>query len=325
MSEGGKKKASMSGKEKAALIMMMLGVDDAAEVTRHMNQLDVRELAAIAPKLVGLTENDLDEALGDFQGKLSSSGWVSTLDSEFSWDFIRGSAAEERFHSLDFLQRADKNQLLEIIKHEHPQVITFILSYIPADLAAGLLNQLPPKMQADIAYRISNMEAPNRLALKHLDNILGEKLDFLAAPSAVDVGGVESLVKIIRGAGRKSEMVILEELGESHPELSAQIKAKMFVFEDIVLLDNISIQKLLKNIDMKLLVLALKKASDDITNLVMNNLSERAKSMLQDEMQFLGKIPLKEVEAAQQEVAETIRRLEETGEITIRKEDEVYV
>lgn len=325
MTESTKTQQRLSGKEKAALVMMMLGVDDASEVTRYMNQFDIRELASIAPRLSGVTQEDINDVLKDFSAKAASESLLSSFESDFSWDFICGAASEEQFFSLDFLQRADNNQLMEIIKREHPQVIAFILSYIPSDQAAAILSQLPSKQQADIAYRISTMETPNRTALKHLDRMLGEKLDFLAASSSIEVGGLDTLVKIIRGAGRKSEKVILEELSENHPDLSEEIKNQMFVFEDIVNLDNISIQKLLKNVDMKLLVMALKKTNDDIKNLILSNLSERARSMLQDEMQFLGKVPLRKVEAAQQEVAETIRRMEESGEISVRKEGEIYV
>ena len=316
---------TLSGKEKAALMMMTLGIDDAAEVTKYMNKLDVRELATVASHIDDVTEDDVKDVLNEFHGKIDGGKWMNNIGNDFSWDIIRGSSQDDQFHSLDFLQRADKSQLLEIIKHEHPQVISFILSYIPADQAAGILSMLPPKQQADIAFRISNMETPNRNALRHLDRMLGEKLDFLAAAGAIEVGGIDSLVKIIRGAGRKTEKSILEELRESHPDLGEQIKNLMFVFEDIINLDNLSIQKLLKNVDMKILVLALKKADQSIRDLILNNLSERAKTMLQDEMQFLGKIPLREVEAAQQEVAEAIRRMEEAGEISVRKEDEVYV
>lgn len=318
-------KKEISGKEKAALVMMMLGVDDASEVTRYMNQYDVRELATIAPRLSGVTEGDLMGIMSEFSEKATSESLISSFENDFSWDFIRGSASEDQFYSLDFLQRADSNQLLEIIKREHPQVIAFVLSYVPPEQGAGILAKFSPKQQADLAFRISSMDTPNRTALKHLDRMLGEKLDFLAASGSIEVGGVDSLVKIIRGAGRKTEKQILEELNESHPDLSEEIKSQMFVFEDIVNLDNISIQKLLKAVDTKLLVMALKKASDELKDLIMKNLSDRARSMLQDEMQFLGKVPLREVEAAQQELAETIRRMEESGEIVIRKEDEVYV
>ena len=318
-------KKILTGKEKAALVMMTLGIDDAAEVTRHMNKLDVRELATIASRMGDLTEDDVAAVLGEFHSKIDGGKWMTNVGNDFSWDVIRGTSQDEQFHSLDFLQRADKSQLLEIIKHEHPQVVSFVMSYIPADQAAGILSMLTPRQQSDIAFRISNMETPNRNALKHLDRMLGEKLDFLAASGAIEVGGIDSLVKIIRGAGRKTEKSILEELRETHPDLGEQIKNMMFVFEDIINLDNLSIQKLLKNVDMKILVLALKKTDPAIRDLILNNLSERAKTMLQDEMQFLGKIPMREVEAAQQEVAEAIRRMEEAGEISVRKEDEVYV
>jgi flagellar motor switch protein FliG len=169
------------------------------------------------------------------------------------------------------------------------------------------------------------MEPPNPVALKQLDRMLSDKLNTLTVTGSVDVGGIDSLVKIMRGVGRNSERSILQRLDVTNPELSEEIKSRMFVFEDIVLLDNKSIQKVLKDVSMSILALALKKTPQDIVDLILNNLSERAKAVLMEDINSMGKVPLKDVEMAQQEIVEIIRRMEEAGEVTIRKEEEVYV
>jgi flagellar motor switch protein FliG len=215
--------------------------------------------------------------------------------------------------------------LVEIIQNEHPQVIAFILSYLPYDKAGDILQTLTAEEQTDIAYRISTMQTPNPIALKHLDHVLGEKLNLLSSSADMEVGGVDSLVKIMRGVGRKSEKTILENLETVDPELSKEIKGKMFVFEDIVQLDNRSIQKVLKDVNMNSLALALKKCSTEISDLIMGNLSERARAVLMEDISVMARVPLRDVEMAQQEIVEIIRRMEEAGDIVIRKEEEEYV
>lgn len=320
----GNKAIKLTGKQKAAIVMMMLGLDDAANVTKHMNQLDVRELAEISSNLNNVPKSQLESVLKEFLEYMPAGMETVSFDEDFSSEIIKRSMGD-RFFSLDFLQRADEKQVYEIIRFEHPQVIAFILSYVPADRAANILSQLAPEVQADIVKRISAMEPPSIIALRNLDKMLGEKLNYLASSGTIEVGGIDSLVKIMRGVGRNSERVILEQLENTAPELAQEIKERMFVFEDIVLLDNKNIQKVLKEVSMNVLALALKKATPEINELIMKNLSERARAALNDDMQSMGKVPLKEVEAAQQEVVEVIRRMEEAGEITIHKEEEVYV
>jgi len=325
MSDSAEKPINLSDKKKAAIVLKMMGLDEAANVTRYMNQLDVRELARIASDMKNVSGEYLNSITKEFLDMIADSSDMITFDEDFSSEIIKRSANEDHFLSLDFLQRADKKQLMEIIHNEHPQVIAFILSYIPPDQAGAVLSRLSQEQHADIAYRISTMETPNRMALIHLDKMLGEKLSSLASSSSMDVGGVDSLVKIMRGVGRSSERTILEHLESQHPELCEEIKNRMFVFEDIVLLDNRGIQKVLKEVDKNILAMALKKTTPEIKELITQNMSERAKAALIEDIGSMGKVRLREVEVAQQEIVEIIRRMEESEEIVVRREEEVYV
>ncbi|MFP4496742.1 MAG: flagellar motor switch protein FliG [Vulcanimicrobiota bacterium] len=315
----------LSGKQKAAIILMLLGLEDASLITQHMNHFDVRQLAEISAEMKNISKEQLNQVLMEFMQMLPDENDTIVFEKDFSSEILKRSYGNEQLFSLDFLQRADQKQLLEIIIHEHPQVIAFVVSYLPPDQASSLLSALPERIQAEIAYRISSMESPSHWVLKLLDRMLGEKLNLLASSKAVEVGGVDSLVKIMRGVGRNSEKVIIEQLEEDYPELAEEIRSQMFVFEDMVQLEAKSIQKVLKDVNMSTLALAMKKASDEIKELIMNNLSERASKVLQEDIESMGKVPLREVEAAQQEIVETIRRMEEAGEITVRKQEEVYV
>jgi len=320
-----KKEAVPPGKRKAAILLKMLDLDDVANVTQHLNQLDVEELAHIATNIKNIPENELNNVVSEFSDLIPSTENTVSFNSDFATELLNRPAKQERYFALDFIQRADLKQLVDIMRNEHPQVIAFILSYLPHDKAGKIMSHISPGSHIDLVYRISNMETPHSLALKYLDKMLNEKLSCLASSSTIDVGGLDSLVKIMRKVGRNAEKQIIENLEKEYPDLCEQIKQRMFIFEDIVLLDNRSVQKVLKEVDMKTLALSLKKASEEIKDLISSNLSERARGALMEEINSMGKVPLRDVESAQQEVVETIRRMEEQGEITIRREEEIYV
>jgi flagellar motor switch protein FliG len=315
----------LTGKQKVALLMVILGVDDASNITQYMNPHDVRELARLTSEIKSISKKEIGSVLREFMEMMPDETELFSFDEHFSSEIIKRAAGEDHFFSLDLLQRSDKKQLIEAIQNEHPQVVAFILSYLPFDKAGEILSTLSSSEQADIAYRISTMESPNPIALKHLDHVLGEKLNLLSSTADMEVGGVDSLVRIMRGVGRKSERVILENLENLSPDLSREIKSRMFIFEDIVQLDNRSVQKVLKDVNMNTLALALKKCSVEISDLIMSNLSERARAVLVEDISVMQRVPLRDVEAAQQEIVEIIRRMEEAGDIVIRKEEEEYV
>ncbi len=314
----------MTGIQKAAVLLKVLG-DDAKILISQLDKSLAQELKVVSSDIGNLTPDLVKEVLRDFVELLSGKDFKADKRSKIPAELFEIQGDDEQFYVLDYLYKADKKLLFENIRNEHPQVIAFLVSYISSDQAGWVLSQFPPAVQADLTFRISQMQPPNRIALRLLDRTLGEKLNLMSSSSSLEVGGIDSVVKIMRGVGRQSEKSILEVLDKSHPDLSEEIKSRMFVFEDIVLLDDRSIQKVLKEVNMKSLATALKKTSDEIADLIMRNLSDRARMVLNEEIDTMGKVPLREVDSAQQEIVETIRRMEEAGEITIQKEEEIYV
>lgn len=229
--------------------------------------------------------------------------------------------------SIDFLKRLDKAQLLEITQNEHPQVAAFVLAYVQPDMAAQLLSELSPDQQLEVASRIAVAEPPRREVLNQLARTLGGRFNNIMTPDSVgtEVGGLESLVRIMKGVGREVEQNILSGFSENRPDLAEELKKNMFVFDDIVYLEDRSIQKLLKEVDGKVLALALKRANQDILDLISRNLSERARNILKEDLDAAGKVRLKDVDKAQSEVVSVVRRLEEAGEISLGRDDEAYV
>jgi len=313
----------LSRTQKAAILMKMLG-NEASDLSKLLpgEGLSIAEssidLAEISPRI-------LKDVLFEFFEVLSKSEASAVGGMKIPREIFESPQESDQFFVLDFLDKADKKILFGTIQNEHPQLIAFILTYIPSEHAGWIIAQFSPEKQADLAYRISRMEVPNRSALKHLDQMLGEKLNLLSTATEMEVGGITSVVNIMRGVGRKSEKPFFEILHKTYPELCDEIKARMFVFEDIILLDDRSIQKVLKDVNMATLSTALKKTTDEIILLITKNLSERARIILKDEIEAMGKVLLSKVEAAQQEIAETIRKMEEAGEIAIQRGEEVYV
>jgi len=317
--------------EKAAVLLRYLGEDNVQGVLKLLGKDNATKLTSIMKGLDDVSEDTINEIIRETLNRVSTPTVraKNRLTAEQANNYLkRFEEAEndetEEIDLIGFLQKADHKQLIELIKNEHPQVIAFILSFIPSDISSQIMPLLSPEMQADAAMRIATMGTPQKDMIKYLNKMLGNKIKLLTSKT-MQVGGVESLVKIMKGSGRNSERIILDHFLKEKPELAYEIKNLMLIFEDLVLLDDTSVQKILRDIDTKILAKALKKTTPEIRDMIMKNLSERARSILSEEIEALGMIPIKEVERAQQQVVEVVRQLEEKGEITINKEKEELV
>ena len=210
-------------------------------------------------------------------------------------------------------------QLYSFIMNEHPQTIALILSYLDAEQAGAILSALPKEMQSDIALRIAAMERTSPEVVKEVESVLERKISTIIRHDFTNVGGVKTLVKILNMVDRTTEKGIIEEMEEEDPQLAEEIKNMMFVFEDIVTLDDSSIRRILREIDFKDLAIALKGTNEGVLNKIYKNLSKRAGTMLQEDMESLGPIRLSEVEKTQQKIVQTIRKLDQEGEIIISR------
>lgn len=312
-------KPAPTGVRKAAMLLLALGVDASTEVLRHLNQSTAYEVIREASRLGSLDSAGAAPVIQDFLASLPSAKAMG--GKAFASEVLKRAFGDEQLLSIEFLKQVDRNQLLEVVQKEHPQVVAFILSYVGPDVAGGILAALPPEQQVDIAQRIAKMETPQREVLVHLERTLSQRLSFLSADN-LEVGGTESLVEIMRSVGRNAEQNILEGLARQEPELAEDLKKMMFVFEDLVLLDDRALQRVLKEIEGKTLALALRRASPEIVNRINSNLSERARTIMKEDMEALGRVRARDVDRAQSEVVSVVRRLEEAGELRVDREEE---
>ncbi|MEE1342122.1 MAG: flagellar motor switch protein FliG, partial [Lachnospiraceae bacterium] len=228
---------------------------------------------------------------------------------------------------FEFIRKTDASQLLNFIQDEHPQTIALILSYLSSQQAAAIVAVLPPDKQADVAKRIAQMDRTSPDVIKEVEKVLERKLASLVNQDYTVVGGVDSIVDILNTVDRGTEKHIMETLEIEEPELADEIRRKMFVFEDILSLDNRSIQRVLREVDNNELATALKGSNEDLQSVIFENLSSRLATMIREDMEFMGPVRMKDVEEAQQKIVNIIRKLEDTGEIVISRGggDEIVV
>lgn len=249
------------------------------------------------------------------------------LGTQRAIDIINRLTSSLQVKPFDFVRRADPQHLVNFIQGEHPQVIALILSYLDPKKAATILSALPEELQPDIAKRIALMDRTTPDVLREVERILERKLSTLASEDYTQAGGIDALVQILNNSDRTTEKNIIEALEEDNPDLAEEVKKRMFVFEDIVLLDDRSIQKVLRHIDQQDLAKALKHTDPEVQEKIFRNMSKRAAQMLKEDMEYMGPIRLKDVEEAQQKIVNVIRKLEEQGEIIVSRspEDEIVV
>ena len=216
---------------------------------------------------------------------------------------------------------------MNFIQDEHPQTIALILSYLSPQQAAGIISALTPDKQTDVAKRIALMDRTSPDVIKEVENILEQKLSSLVSQDYTIVGGVDSVVEVLNTVDRGTEKHIMENLEIEEPELADEIRKKMFVFEDILMLDDRSIQRVLREVENNELAVALKNANEEVQNVIFNNMSSRLSDMIREDMEYMGPVRLKDVEEAQQKIVNVIRKLEDTGEIVISRGggDEIIV
>jgi flagellar motor switch protein FliG len=220
---------------------------------------------------------------------------------------------------FDFARKADPAQILNFIQNEHPQTIALVLSYLDPEKAGQILSELPNDMQADIARRIAVMDRTSPDVIREVETILERKLSATVTNDYSQSGGINTVVEVLQGVGRAAEKTILDALGVQDPKLAEEIKKRMFVFEDIVTLDNRSIQRVIRECETEDLLLALKVASDEVKEMIYKNMSTRMAMTLKEEMELMGPVRLSDVEEAQSTIVSIIRRLEETGEIILAR------
>lgn len=236
-------------------------------------------------------------------------------------------SASLQVRPFDFMRKTEPAQLLNFIQSEHPQTIALILAYLEPEKSSTILSALPPDRQAEVAKRIAIMDTTSPEVIKEVERVLERKLSSIVPQELTAAGGIKSVVEIINRVDRGTEKTIMEALEVQDPELAEEIKKLMFVFEDIVMIDDRSVQRVLREVESQDLALALKGSSNEVSQKIFGNMSSRASDMLKEDIEFMGPVRLRDVEEAQQRIVNIIRRLEETGEIVVARGggDEVIV
>ena len=325
----------LSGKQKAAIFLVTLGSDISSEIFKHLREDEIETLTWEIARLENIEPEDRDMVLQEFQELMMAQDFITTggidyarelleksLGSQKAVDIINRLTSSLKTRPFDFIRRTDPANLLNLIQQEHPQTISLILAYLEPAKASIILAQLPQEKQSDEAKRIATMDRTSPEILREVERVLDKKLSSLSQEDYTAAGGVESIVDILNLVDRTTEKSIIEQLEEEDPELAEEIKKRMFVFEDIVMLDDRAIQRVLREVDTNELAKALKAVDPEVQDKIFRNMSKRAASLLKEDMDYMGPTRRKDVEESQQKIVSVIRKLEEQGDIVIARSGE---
>lgn len=325
--------ATSAGIRKTAILLIQVGREHAAKVMSHLTDSEVEAISAEIARLESIGSDESTEVLSEFRDMMTARAHIAQGGLAFAKELLEQSmgpdrAAEimDRLHAasvqmpFQFLRRVDPAQLRSFIADEHPQVIALVLAHMTPDKASLVLGGLPPEQQADVAHRIARMDRTSPEMIRAVESTLERKLSSMLQPADMSrVGGLDPLVNIINRSDRSTERQIVEGLEALDAELADEVKSRMFMFEDIVMLDDKSMQQVLRQVETADLAMALKGVADAVRDKITSNVSERAAENLLEEVELLGAVRLRQVEEAQQSIIRTIRQLEEQGQIMVRR------
>jgi flagellar motor switch protein FliG len=330
----------LKGRQKAAILMVSLGQEVAAEVFKHLKGEEIEELTLEIAKLNKVQSDAKEKVFEEFSEMMVAQQYMSQGGINYAKELLQKSLGENKAFEIiskltsslqvrpfDFIQRTESEQILNFISGEHPQIIALIVSYLPPDKSGEIISSLPPEKQVDIARRIAQMERTSPEMIREVERILERKISTVMGQDYTMTGGIDALVEILNNVDRGTEKTIIEGLEDAEAELAEDVKKKMFVFEDIMLLDDKSVQQILKNVENKDLTMALKGSSEEVSEKIFKNMSKRAADNLREDMEYSGPVRVRDVQEAQQKIVAVVRKLEESGEIVIARgsEDEMIV
>ncbi|MCM3759446.1 flagellar motor switch protein FliG [Alkalihalobacillus oceani] len=332
-------KKELNGRQKAAILLISLGPDVSAQVYKHLTEEEIEQLTLEIANVRKVDSEMKEDILEQFHSLVLAQDYIAqggigyaksilekALGEENAMDIINRLTSTLQVRPFDFARKSDPSQILNFIQNEHPQTIALILAYLESVQAGQILSELPQEVQADVARRIALMDSTSPEIVNEVESILEQKLLSTLTQDYTDAGGIEAVVEVLNGVDRSTERTILDALEIQDPELAEEIKKRMFVFEDIVTLDNRSIQRVIRDVENEDLQLSLKVASEEVKEVVFNNMSQRMAETFKEEMEFMGPVRLRDVEEAQSRIVAVIRRLEEAGEIVVaRGGDDVIV
>ncbi len=330
----------IGGLQKAAILLIVLGPERSAAIFKHLKEEEIEELTLEIANTRSISPQVKESVIEEFYQICLAQQYIveggigyakelleKALGTDKAVDVIGKLTASLQVKPFEFVRKTDATQLLNFIQDEHPQTIALILSYLSPQQSALIISALPPDRQSDVAKRIAVMDRTSPDVIKEVEKVLESKLASLINQDYTIIGGVDAVVDILNTVDRGTEKHIMETLESEEPELADEIRKKMFVFEDILLLEDRAIQRVLRDVDNNDLEMALKSANEQVQNAIFNNLSKRLAVMIKEDMDFMGPVRMKDVEEAQQKIVNIIRKLEDSGEIVISRGggDEIVV
>ncbi len=334
------KQGSLTGRQKAAVLLITLGPEKSAQIFKHLKDEDIEQLTLEIANMRTVSPDEKENVLQEFYQiclaqEYISEGGISyakdilerALGSQKAVDVINRLTASLQVRPFDFVRKADPSQLLNFIQGEHPQTIALILAYLKPQQAAQVVSALPQDKQADVAKRIAIMDRTSPEIIKEIERVLERKLSSMVSQDYTIAGGIQAIVDILNSVDRGTEKFIIETLEVQDTDLAEQIRKRMFVFEDIMTLDSRSIQRVIREVENNDWALALKSSSEDVVKAIFSNMSKRLAEMIKEDMDYMGPVRLRDVEEAQQKIVNIIRKLEDAGEIVISRGggDEIIV
>jgi len=330
----------LTGRQKAAILLISLGPEISAQIFKHLQEEEIEQLTLEIANIRKVPPEKRDEVYQEFYQMCLANEYISqggigyarellekALGAQKATEIIDRLTASLQVRPFDFIRKADPSQLLNFLQGEHPQTIALILAYLEPEQAASVISALPAESQTEVARRVALMDRTSPEILREVEKVLERKLSSVVTQDYTSAGGVKSLVEVLNRVDRATEKTIIETLEVQDPELAEEIKKLMFVFEDIVQLDDRAVQLVLREIDSHDLALALKGAGEQVMKKIENNISKRAAQMLKEDIEYMGPVRLRDVEDAQQRIVAVIRKLEEQGQIFITRggRDEIIV
>ena len=331
-------KNQLTGQQKAAAVIISLGAENASKVYKYLREDEVEQLTFEIARMSHMSAEELDEILESFYQVCLTQKVITEGGIEYAKNVLEKAYGAQTAASLlervtkslrtkafEFIRKADYKNLMAIIQNEHPQTIALILSYARADQAAMIIAELSKEKRLDVVERIASMDRTSPEIIKIVESNLEKKFSSLMSLDFTEFGGVNYIADIMNNMDRANEKYIFDELSRKDSELCEEIKKRMFVFEDITILDDMSIQRFLREVDSKDLVFALKGANQEVADVIFKNMSKRTSETIKSDLEFTHNVRLRDVEEAQQRIVGIIRRLESEGELVISKggKDEV--
>ncbi|GKX65487.1 flagellar motor switch protein FliG [Inconstantimicrobium mannanitabidum] len=335
------KEGKLTGIQKAAILFITLGPEASSAIIKRLPESEIQKITYEIANITTVSSDIRKEILDEFLAMNQARDYIKeggldyakvllgkALGQQKAQEILeKVSEATQQYRPFAIARRADAHQLINVIANEHPQTIALILCYLQSDKAAQVIAELPEDLQSDVAYRLATMSSTSPMVVKEIEKVLESKLSSVVRTETTVIGGLQTIVDILNQVDRTTEKNITEGLEREDAELADKIKSSMFVFEDIILLDDVAIQRVLREVDNKELALALKGCSEEVANAIFKNQSKRAAASLKEDMEYLGPVRITDVEKAQQKIVSIIRRLDDAGEIIISRggEDAIIV